>query len=63
MADLVWRGCVVPDDRLYDVELNVWVRLSGGVAELGMTDIAQTMGGRMVQVSWKKTGRSYARGR
>ncbi len=63
MADVVWRGCVVPDDLLYDVGLNVWVRLSGDVAELGMTDIAQTMGGRMVQVSWKKTGRSYARGR
>ena len=39
--------------------LNVWVRLEGDTAVLGMTDIAQTMGGRMVQVSWKKTGRSY----
>ena len=63
MADQVWRGCVVPDDLLYDVGMNVWVRLDGEVAELGMTDVAQTMGGRMVQVSWKKTGRSYARGR
>ena len=63
MADQVWYGCVVPEDLLYDVELNVWVRLSDGIAELGMTDIAQTMGGRMVQVSWKRTGRSYARGK
>jgi glycine cleavage system H protein len=63
MADLVWYGCVVPDDLLYDVGLNVWARLLGDVAELGMTDVAQTMGGRMVQVSWKRTGRSYARGR
>lgn len=63
MADLLWRGCAVPDDLLYDVGLNVWVRLAGDVAEVGMTDIAQTMGGRMVQVSWKKTGRRYARGR
>lgn len=63
MADLVWYGCAVPDDLLYDVEMNVWVRLAGDVAELGMTDVAQTMGGRMVQVSWKRTGRSYARGR
>ena len=39
------------------------VRLEADAAVLGMTDIAQTMGGRMVQVSWKKTGRSYQRGR
>lgn len=63
MTDQVWRGCVIPDDLLYDVETHVWVRLSGGTAVLGMTDVGQTMGGRVVQVSWKKTGRSYARGR
>lgn len=63
MTDQIWHGCVFPDDLLYDVELNVWVRLSGDVAELGMTDVAQTLGGRMVSISWKKTGRSYARGR
>ena len=63
MADLLWHGCVVPDDLLYDVGMNVWVRLEAGTAVLGMTEIAQTMGGRMVQVSWKKTSRSYARGR
>ena len=63
MADQLWRGCVVPDDLLYDVDLHVWIRLDGELATLGMTDVAQTMGGRMVQISWKKTGRSYARGR
>ncbi len=63
MADLLWHGCVIPEDLLYDVEMNVWVRLEDDTALLGMTDVAQTMGGRMVQVSWKKTGRSYARGR
>lgn len=63
MADQIWYGCVVPDDLLYDVDMNVWVRLAGDVAELGMTDVAQTMGGRMVQVSWKRVGRSYARGK
>lgn len=63
MADLLWRGCVIPEDLLYDVEMHVWVRMADGTAVLGMTDVAQTMGGRMVQVSWKKTGRSYARGR
>ncbi len=63
MTDLHWHGCAVPDDLLYDVAMNVWVRLSGDLAVLGMTDVAQTMGGRMVQVSWKRTGRTYPRGR
>ncbi len=63
MTDQHWHGCVVPDDLLYDLDLHVWVRLEDGTAVLGMTDVAQTMGGRIVQISWKKTGRSYARGR
>ena len=63
MADLLWHGCVIPENLLYDVEMHVWVRLEDETAVLGMTDVAQTMGGRMVQVSLKKTGRSYARGR
>jgi glycine cleavage system H protein len=63
MADLLWHGCVVPEELLYDVEMHVWVRLEDDTAVLGMTDVAQSMGGRLVQVSWKKPGRSYARGR
>ncbi len=63
MTDQLWHGCVVPDDLLYDVDMHVWVRQAGEDAVLGMTDVAQTMGGRIVQISWKKTGRSYPRGR
>jgi glycine cleavage system H protein len=63
MTDRVWRGCVVPDDLLYDVDLNVWVRLEGDEALLGMTDVAQSLGGRMVSVSWKRPGRRVERGR
>jgi len=62
-VDQLWHGCAVPDDLRYDVDMHVWVRLEGETAVLGMTDVAQTMGGRVVQISWKKTGRSYARGR
>lgn len=61
--DQVWQGCVIPDDLLYDVERHVWVRLDEGIAVLGMTDVAQAMGGRMVAVTWKKTGRVIERGR
>ncbi|RDH79944.1 glycine cleavage system protein H [Mycolicibacterium moriokaense] len=62
MADQMWNGCVVPDDRLYDTDLHVWVQINGDEALLGMTDVAQTMGGRMVQVSWKRLGRTLSRG-
>ncbi len=63
MGDQVWYGCVVPDDLLYDVDLHVWVRLEDGEAVIGMTDVAQTMGGRIVQVTWKRPGRLVPRGR
>ena len=62
MTEQVWRGCVVPDDRLYDMGLHVWVLPEGDEVVIGMTDIAQTQGGRMVSVSWKKLGRSVVRG-
>ena len=53
MADRVWDGCVVPDDRLYDLDLHVWVRVEGDEVELGMTDVAQTMGGHEVHTGGK----------
>lgn len=63
MAERLWKGCVVPDDRLYDVAMNVWVQLDGSEAVLGMTDIGQAMGGRIVQITWRRAGRMFARGR
>lgn len=58
-----WYGCVIPDDVLYDVESNVWVRVDGDEAVLGMTDVAQTMCGKFVQVSWKAPGKQIKRGK
>lgn len=58
-----WYGCVVPSDLLYDVDDNVWVRLEGEDVVLGMTDVAQTMCGKFVQVTWKAPGRTVKRGR
>lgn len=62
MAERVWDGCVVPDDRLYDLDRHVWVRFEGDEAVLGMTDVAQTMGGRVVALTWKRPGRELRRG-
>ena len=63
MGENVWFGCVLPDDLLYDVEHHVWVRLEDGDAVLGMTDVAQTLCGRFVHVTWKRAGKRVARGR
>lgn len=63
MADRSWRGCVLPDGLLYDVVRHVWVRFEEGEAVLGMTDVAQTMSGQVVQISWKERGKEVARGR
>lgn len=62
-AEPNWYGCVIPADLLYDVEHNVWVRLEGDEVVMGMTDVAQTMCGKFVQVTWKAPGRTVERGR
>jgi glycine cleavage system H protein len=53
---------VVPNDLRYALDLHVWVRRDGDEVVLGMTDIAQTMSGRVVAVTWKRVGRMVKRG-
>lgn len=61
----VYAGCALPEEYLYDLEFDVWVRLEDdGSARLGMTDIAQTLCGRLVSVSFQKhPGDRIKRGR
>jgi glycine cleavage system H protein len=64
MSDQSWFGCVVPEDLLYDLGRDVWIRrLDNGDIECGMTDIAQTRCGRFVGVSWKPPGKTVKQGR
>lgn len=58
-----WRGCVVPAELVYDTERHVWVRFDGDTAVMGMTDVAQTMGGKVVSISWKPVGKEIRKGR
>lgn len=58
-----WAGCAIPTDRLYDLQADVWVQVEGENARIGMTDVAQTRMGRLVQLSWKQPGRLVHRGR
>ncbi|MCL5052982.1 MULTISPECIES: glycine cleavage system protein H [Ferrimicrobium] len=58
-----WAGCALPTDRFYDLVADVWVKIEDSVARVGMTDVAQTRMGRLVQLSWKSPGRRVERGR
>lgn len=61
---LVHRGCAIPEEYLYDVDFNVWVRLEDdGSARIGMTDVAQTLCGKIVSLSFKAPGTVVRRGR
>ncbi|MHB1612976.1 MAG: glycine cleavage system protein H [Actinomycetes bacterium] len=63
MTDQTWAGCIVPDDLLYDVACDVWVRREDDEVVLGMTDVAQTASGRLVQITWLRVGRTVDRHR
>ncbi len=60
---IVYRGCVIPDGYSYDVEGDLWVRLEGDVARLGLTDVAQTRMGKMVSIRFKRGGRQVKAGK
>ena len=57
------KGCVLPDDLLYDVERQVWYReLGGRLVEVGVTSVAVAMAGTIVAVTPKRAGRRLAAG-
>jgi len=58
-----YRGCELPEDLWYDLDY-LWVRPEAdGTFTLGLTDPAQTMAGRVVAVTFRKTGTRRAAGR
>lgn len=59
----VYRGCVFPDDLLYDVAQDVWVRYEDGMATMGMTDPAQARCGKLVAVQFRAVGRVIPKGK
>jgi glycine cleavage system H protein len=61
----VYAGCAVPEEYLYDLEFDVWVRVEDdGSACMGMTDVAQTLCGKLVSVTFQKqSGDQVRRGR
>jgi len=62
MAEI--KNCLLPDDLLYHVDYNVWLRDNGdGTFDLGMTDIAQSMAGALLHCRIKKLGKTVKEGK
>lgn len=60
----VYYGCDIPEDLHYHPEYDSWVRFEeGDRATLGMTDIAQTAAGKLLQVRFKPIGKKVKAGR
>jgi glycine cleavage system H protein len=52
------RGCNIPEDLLYNIENNVWVRReSDGTATVGLTSYAASLAGQIVSYTPKKPGK------
>ncbi|OOC48950.1 MULTISPECIES: glycine cleavage system protein H [Thioalkalivibrio] len=53
------RGCDIPEDLMYNVENNVWVRKeSDGTATVGLTSYACSLAGTIVSYTPKKVGKT-----
>lgn len=60
----IYYGCDIPEDLWFDLERDLWVRFEAdGTATLGMTDIAQTRGGKLVNIQFKKIGKVIPQGK
>ncbi|MDA8193770.1 MAG: glycine cleavage system protein H [Thermaerobacter sp.] len=55
-------NCNVPEDLFYWVEKHVWARVAGDLIEVGITDAAQTLAGKVLVCRIKKPGRALKRG-
>lgn len=55
--------CTFPDDALYDLENNVWVRLdSAGKAKVGITSVHAGLAGKFSKIKFKPIGTMLSRG-
>uniref|UniRef100_A0A7C5RU85 Glycine cleavage system protein H n=1 Tax=Thermomicrobium roseum TaxID=500 RepID=A0A7C5RU85_THERO len=53
--------CILPLDLHYRIEQHQWVRVEAdGTVTLGYTDVAQTVAGRILHVTFRPTGRHDA---
>jgi glycine cleavage system H lipoate-binding protein/TusA-related sulfurtransferase len=55
--------CEFPDDALYDIENNIWVKLDEGkLAVVGITSVHAALAGKIAEVRFKPTGSILQKG-
>jgi glycine cleavage system H protein len=60
----VYYGCDIPEGLYYHPEYDSWVRFEADdCATLGMTDVAQTAAGKLLQISFARIGKKVRAGR
>ena len=60
----VVRGCEIPEDLLYDVDNNVWVKVNDdGTVTVGLTSYACALAGQIVSYTPKKVGKAVKKGK
>ncbi len=58
------NGCRLPDDLYYWVDKHVWAKpLEDGTVLVGMTDVAQSLAGKIVVVSLRSLNKTLVRGK
>lgn len=55
--------CVFPDDLLYDLENNAWVREDSGIVTVGLTSLLSAIAGKLTTARVRPVGTSINRGR
>lgn len=57
-------GCLLPEDLYYWPEKHVWARPEpDGLVVVGMTDVAQSLAGKIIVVNLRSLGKTLARGK
>ncbi|MDH5506057.1 MAG: glycine cleavage system protein H [Anaerolineae bacterium] len=60
----IYYGCDIPEDLYFHPDQDCWVRFEqDGSATMGMTDIAQTMAGKLLYIKFKDVGRKIKAGK
>jgi glycine cleavage system H protein len=57
------EGCNIPENLYYWIEKHVWVKSEETVVLIGLSDVAQSLAGKIIVVNLKATGKTLARGK
>jgi glycine cleavage system H protein len=60
---MIYYACDIPEDLIYDIEHDVWIRFEDDIATLGLTDVAQTRCGKFAAISFRDIGKKIAQGK